>query len=88
MKLRSKLLLLLSSLAVTGTALAMPVDQFKFFDMQRMITDGYRFPTPDRTAPAVKQEMAGKGSATMDDKKPSTDVQQPRPVDAAVQLRR
>ena len=57
-----KRFLLLSALAVSGTALAEPVDQAKFFDMQRMITDGYQFPT--------KQEMPRKESRTTDDKNP------------------
>jgi hypothetical protein len=80
MKLHSKLLLLLSTLAVSGTALAMPVDQFKFFDMQRMITDGYQFPTYDRTAQPATQETSRKAerndthqstaSKTPDDKNP------------------
>jgi len=81
MRLRSKLLLILSSLAVSGTALAaMPVDQFKFFDMQRMITDGYQFPTHDRTAQPATQETSRKAerhdthqstaSKTPDDKNP------------------
>jgi Skp family chaperone for outer membrane proteins len=61
MKLRSKLLLILSSLAVSGTALAaMPVDQFKFFDMQRMITDGYQFPNAGQTAQNATQETSRK----------------------------
>ena len=73
MKLRSKLLLLLSTLAVSGTALAMP-DQFKFFDMQRMITDGYQFPTHDRQATSRKAERndthQSTASKTPDDKNP------------------
>ena len=81
MKLRSKLLLILSTLAVSGTALAaMPVDQFKFFDMQRMITDGYQFPSAGRTAQNATQETSRKAerhdthqstaSKTPDDKNP------------------
>lgn len=70
MKHRSQLLLLLSALAVAGTALAMPVDEFKFFDMQRMITDGSQFPTTDRTAAPAGQETPHKQNATTDDKKP------------------
>ena len=80
MKLRSQLLLLLSTLALAGTAFAKSDDQARFFDMQRMITDGYQFPAHDRAAAPATQEMSRKAerndtrqstaSKTPDDKQP------------------